>query len=137
MFPLQRGWVINPMGMERPLPIWVIFFAAVPAVLGFILVFMESQITSVIINKPERRLRKGSGFHLDMLLIGLLMAVNGFLGMPLMCAATVRSITHTNSLSVFRYSLSFHDTCGLRSVRAVCISQKEEESSFTIYFISL
>ena len=90
------------MGMEKPLPIWAIFFAIVPGILGFILVFMESQVTEVILNKPEKKLKKGSGFHFDILVLGLMMIVNGILGLPLMCAAAVKTISHVNALSVYR-----------------------------------
>ena len=40
-----RGWIINPLGEEKDLPIWAIFLAIVPAILIFILMFMETQIT--------------------------------------------------------------------------------------------
>ena len=41
----KRGWFINPMGMHQPLPVWGIFVAMIPALLVFILIFMESEIT--------------------------------------------------------------------------------------------
>ena len=102
----KRGWFINPMGMDQPLPIWAIFAAIIPAILAFILVFMESQISGVIINKPERNLKKGSGFHLDIFIIGMLHVMLGLLGLPMMCAAAVRSISHTNALSVWFFTRS-------------------------------
>jgi len=46
-------------------------------------------------------LKKGSGYHLDILVIGLLTMVGGFMGSPFMVAATVRSVAHISSLSVF------------------------------------
>jgi len=56
---------------------------------------------STIVNKKDRMLKKGSGYHLDMLVIGLLTLVGGFMGAPFMVAATVRSVAHVSSLSVF------------------------------------
>ena len=41
----KRGWLIHPMGEEETIPIWAIFFALIPALLLFILLFMETQIT--------------------------------------------------------------------------------------------
>lgn len=41
-----RGWFINPMGLNAPFPIWMMFACAVPAVLVFILIFLETQITT-------------------------------------------------------------------------------------------
>lgn len=43
--PAVRGWLINPGGMEQPVQIWVIFAAAIPAMLVYILVFMETHIS--------------------------------------------------------------------------------------------
>jgi hypothetical protein len=43
----KRGWFIHPMGSsEKPLPVWGVFFAIVPALLMFILVFMETEVTT-------------------------------------------------------------------------------------------
>lgn len=44
--PEQRSWVINPLGGERPFPVWMMVASALPAVLVFILIFMETQITT-------------------------------------------------------------------------------------------
>ena len=50
----------------------------------------------MIVSKKERNLKKGTGFHLNILLIGILNAIMSLFGMPWICAATLRSITHTN-----------------------------------------
>lgn len=44
--PDRRGWIINPMGIEKTFPIWMMAACCVPAVLVFILIFLESQITT-------------------------------------------------------------------------------------------
>ncbi|NXJ96876.1 B3AT protein, partial [Corythaixoides concolor] len=41
-----RGWFINPMGLTTTFPIWMMFAAVVPAILVFILIFLETQITT-------------------------------------------------------------------------------------------
>ena len=43
--PDKRSWLINPLGLSQALPIWLIFAAILPAILIFILLFMETQIT--------------------------------------------------------------------------------------------
>ncbi|XP_030830660.1 anion exchange protein 2 isoform X4 [Strongylocentrotus purpuratus] len=98
--PSQRGWVINPMGMTQPMPMIAILGASVPAFLVFILLYMETLLTGVIVNKKEHKLKKGTGFHLDMFIMGFLTALSGILGLPWMCAATVRTVSHVTSLSV-------------------------------------
>ncbi|GAA6104153.1 solute carrier family 4 member 1a (Diego blood group) isoform X1 [Tachysurus ichikawai] len=95
-----RGWFINPMGINNKFPIWLMFGSAVPALLVFILIFLESQITTLIVSKPERKMVKGSGFHLDLLLIVVMGGIASLFGSPWLSAATVRSVTHANALTV-------------------------------------
>uniref|UniRef100_A0A671WG14 Anion exchange protein n=1 Tax=Sparus aurata TaxID=8175 RepID=A0A671WG14_SPAAU len=98
--PDKRGWFISPFGDKQPFPTWMMGASIVPALLVFILIFMETQITSLIVSKKERRLVKGSGFHLDLLLIVILGAICPLFGLPWLTAATVRSVTHVNALTV-------------------------------------
>ncbi|XP_077392049.1 anion exchange protein 3 [Festucalex cinctus] len=98
--PNKRGWFISPFGDKQPFPTWMMGASIVPALLVFILIFMETQITSLIVSKKERRLVKGSGFHLDLLLIVILGAFCPLFGLPWLTAATVRSVTHVNALTV-------------------------------------
>uniref|UniRef100_A0A8C2H4J7 Anion exchange protein n=1 Tax=Cyprinus carpio TaxID=7962 RepID=A0A8C2H4J7_CYPCA len=95
-----RGWIISPFGEKKPFPVWMMFACAVPALLVFILIFLESQITTLIVSKPERKMVKGSGFHLDLLLLVFLGGVSSIFGIPWLSAATVRSVTHANALTV-------------------------------------
>uniref|UniRef100_A0AAV2LG74 Anion exchange protein n=1 Tax=Knipowitschia caucasica TaxID=637954 RepID=A0AAV2LG74_KNICA len=98
--PAKRGWLINPFGEHKPFPAWVMFACCVPALLVFILIFLESQITTLIISKPERKMVKGSGFHFDLLLLVGMGGVGAIFGVPWLSAATVRSVTHANALTV-------------------------------------
>ncbi|NXL40501.1 B3AT protein, partial [Glaucidium brasilianum] len=41
-----RGWFINPMGDNNDFPIWMMFASVLPAILVFILIFLETQITT-------------------------------------------------------------------------------------------
>lgn len=43
---------------------------------------------------------KGSGFHLDLLVLVCMGGFGAFFGMPWLSAATVRSVTHANALTV-------------------------------------
>uniref|UniRef100_A0A667YEN8 Anion exchange protein n=1 Tax=Myripristis murdjan TaxID=586833 RepID=A0A667YEN8_9TELE len=98
--PDKRGWFISPFGDKQAFPTWMMGASIVPALLVFILIFMETQITSLIVSKKERHLVKGSGFHLDLLLIVTLGAICPLFGLPWLTAATVRSVTHVNALTV-------------------------------------
>ncbi|CAL1534908.1 unnamed protein product [Lymnaea stagnalis] len=97
----DRGWFINPMGMKQTMPVWLIFGSALPGFLIFILLFMETQITEMILNKKERKLKKGSGYHLDQIILGFLTFLGGLFGLPWMCAATVRTVAHISALSEY------------------------------------
>ncbi|XP_041468278.1 electroneutral sodium bicarbonate exchanger 1-like isoform X2 [Lytechinus variegatus] len=92
----DRGWVI-PLFNN---PWWTYFAAIVPALLCSILIFMDQQITAVIVNRRENKLKKGFGYHLDLLVIAILLFVMSVLGMPWFVAATVLSINHVDSLRV-------------------------------------
>uniref|UniRef100_A0A3B5AEQ8 Anion exchange protein n=1 Tax=Stegastes partitus TaxID=144197 RepID=A0A3B5AEQ8_9TELE len=98
--PAKRGWLINPFGEHKPFPVWVMFACCVPALLVFILIFLESQITTLIVSKPERKMVKGSGFHFDLLVLVGMGGLSAIFGVPWLSAATVRSVTHANALTV-------------------------------------
>ncbi|XP_041956049.1 electrogenic sodium bicarbonate cotransporter 4 isoform X2 [Alosa sapidissima] len=92
-----RGWIVLPFGKN---PWWVYVASFVPALLVSILIFMDQQISAVIVNRKENKLKKGCGYHLDLLCVGILMAVCSFLGLPWYVAATVISIAHIDSLKM-------------------------------------
>ncbi|NXD18518.1 B3A2 protein, partial [Nothocercus nigrocapillus] len=115
--PEKRGWVINPLGENSDFPVWMMVASGLPAILVFILIFMETQITTLIISKKERMLQKGSGFHLDLLLI---VAMGGFFalfGLPWLAAATVRSVTHANALTVMSKAVAPGDKPKIQEVK--------------------
>ncbi|KAL6114735.1 slc4a5 [Pungitius sinensis] len=92
-----RGWLVMPFGKN---PWWVYVASSVPALLVTILIFMDQQISAVIVNRKENKLKKGCGYHLDLFWVGVLMAVCSFLGLPWYVAATVISIAHIDSLKM-------------------------------------
>uniref|UniRef100_A0A4W3IS49 Anion exchange protein n=1 Tax=Callorhinchus milii TaxID=7868 RepID=A0A4W3IS49_CALMI len=50
----DRGWLINPIG---PNPWWTVIAAIIPSLLCTILIFMDQQISAVIINRKEHKLK--------------------------------------------------------------------------------
>ncbi|XP_043972043.1 sodium bicarbonate cotransporter 3-like isoform X2 [Gambusia affinis] len=93
----DRSWLVSPLGTN---PWWTLLAAAVPALLCTILIFMDQQITAIIINRKENKLKKGCGYHLDLLVVAVMLGVCSILGLPWFVAATVLSISHVNSLKV-------------------------------------
>ncbi|KAF8370994.1 hypothetical protein PRIPAC_77423 [Pristionchus pacificus] len=93
-----RGWII-PLFHESN-PLWTCALAFIPACLACILIFMDQQITTVIVNRKENKLKKGCGYHLDLFVLSILIVIVGWLGLPIYVAATVLAINHINSLKV-------------------------------------
>lgn len=55
-----RGWIIAPFNNN---PIWTAVLAVFPALLGTILIFMDQQITAVIVNRKENKLKVGNELY--------------------------------------------------------------------------
>ena len=98
--PSVRGWFISPFGMPNgdKLQVWAMFAAILPAILLYLLLFMETHICELIM--MEKTNAKGGGLHLDIVLLSLINCVGGFLGGPWICAATVRAVSHVSALTV-------------------------------------
>ncbi|XP_068129861.1 electrogenic sodium bicarbonate cotransporter 1-like [Hyperolius riggenbachi] len=93
----NRSWFVCPFGEN---PWWVCFLSGIPAILITILLFMDQQITAVILNRKEYKLKKGAGLHLDFFCIALLIILTSFMGLPWYVSATVISLAHMNSLKM-------------------------------------
>ncbi|XP_036072177.1 anion exchange protein 2a isoform X1 [Oryzias melastigma] len=115
--PEKRGWFISPLGSDGQFPVWMMGASILPAILVFILVFMESQITALIVSKKERMLVKGTGFHSDLLIIVVTGGISALFGLPWLSAATVRSVTHTNALTVMSKAVTPGDKPCIQEVK--------------------
>ncbi len=91
-----RPWLVDLLA----LPPWAIFSCLLPASFAAILLFLDQNITSRIINESDAPLVKGKGYHLDLLLIGMFTFCFSFFGLPWIVAATVHSVNHLKSLTV-------------------------------------
>jgi len=79
---------------------WTIGVASAPALIATILVFMDQQITAVIVNRKEFKMKKSNGYHLDLFVICLTIVMCSLLGLPWFVAATVLALSHINSLKI-------------------------------------
>lgn len=57
----------------------------------------------VILSSKERKLRKGQGFHWDILLIGILTFISSIFGLPWMCSS-VQSLAHSQALTGWHWT---------------------------------
>lgn len=60
---------------------------------------------------------KGSGFHLDLLLIVAMGGISALFGLPWLAGATVRSVTHANALTVMSKAVAPGDKPRIQEVK--------------------
>ena len=75
----DRGWFISPFDKN---PVWSIGLAVPFALMGTILIFMDQQITAVIVNRRENKLVKGVGYHLDLFICSIALILCSIFGLP-------------------------------------------------------
>ncbi len=93
-----RPWTVDMFAV----PTWVIFASIVPAILAVVLLFLDQNITTRLVNAKHHKLKKGSGYHLDLVIVGLIVLVGSVFGLPWIVAATVHSLNHVRSLATHR-----------------------------------
>lgn len=90
-----RPWLVDLLAV----PPWVIVAAIGPAIMATILLFLDQNITTRLVNSPDNQLKKGAGFHLDLLVVGLLVGIGSLFALPWIVAATVHALNHVKSLA--------------------------------------
>ena len=98
-----RDWFVSPIGA----PMWVWFASIVPAMLATVLVFLDQNITARLVNSREHHLQKGPAYHLDLVVVGVLIAGCSLFALPWLVAATVRSLNHLRSLASIEEVVTF------------------------------
>jgi uncharacterized integral membrane protein len=78
---------------------YAIAIAAGPAMLSFILFYLDNGITWHLIYCERNGLQHGDSYNWDLFLNGFCNLINGMLGLPWLVATTVPCIVHLNSLS--------------------------------------
>lgn len=91
----EREWMVDLFAV----PGWIYIAALVPAILVATLVYLDQNITARVVNAPDNKLARGSAYHLDLALVGLLVGLCSMFGLPWLVAATVRSLNHVRALA--------------------------------------
>lgn len=78
---------------------WVPFMAAGPALLSYILFYLDNGITWHLIYNPGNNLQHGESYNWDLFLNGFCNLINGLLGLPWLVATTVPCLVHLNNLA--------------------------------------
>jgi hypothetical protein len=92
-----RPWVANFGDLNGKG--WIPIMAAGPALLGFILVYLDNGITWHLIMHKHNKLEHGEAYNYDLMLSGFFNCVNGIIGLPWLVASTVPCIIHLNALA--------------------------------------
>ena len=92
---IERPWLID-LGEG---PSWLPFGAAVPALLATVLIFMNQNITTRLIDQPEHHLSRRVGYHWNLGLVGLLIAACSCFGLPWLMASVIPSLNLLRSLA--------------------------------------
>lgn len=90
-----RAWAVDPFAA----PMWARWAAMGPAILAAVLIYLTQNITGRLINSPDHKLKKPPAYHLDLAVVGVLIAICSLFGLPWLCAATVRSLAHVRGLA--------------------------------------
>lgn len=93
---IDRSWIIDVFDTN----LYLSLIAAIPALLYTILIVMDQQITAVIVNRKDNKLKKSCGYHLDLLIVAILVLICSLFGLPFYVAATVLSLAHLDSLKI-------------------------------------
>ena len=90
-----RSWLVD----LTSLPLWAIGVSFGVALMVTTLLFLDQNITTRLVNAKGNKLRKGAGFHLDLLVVGLITVGCSLFAFPWIVAATVHSLNHVRSLA--------------------------------------
>ena len=93
----HRPWRINLFDLNGKT--YAIFVAAGPAILAFILIFLDDGITKHLMNHPAHKMTHGTAYNYDTVVIGGMITVCSLYGFPWLVAATVRSLNHLHALA--------------------------------------
>jgi len=84
------------------LPLRFRLLAILPALFLATLFFLDQNITVRTVNSPSHKLKKGQAYHLDLCALGVLTGAASVCGLPWMCSATVQSLNHVRSMTIYR-----------------------------------
>jgi uncharacterized integral membrane protein len=92
-----RAWFVDLFDLKGNE--WAIFAAAGPAIMAFLLCYLDNGITWHLINHKHNKLEHGEAYNYDLCLNGIFNCINGLLGLPWLVATTVPCMIHLSSLA--------------------------------------
>lgn len=96
----HRDWLFNPFPAANPF--WIPIVMVIPALLATILIFMDQQITAVIINRKENKLKVSKIVHLSLQYSRSIVQV---MGLKVHSSGPFSSLSPESPESLFKISL--------------------------------
>lgn len=94
--PDRSWWVFLQYG---DLPVWSYFAAIPPAMLLTALIFFDHNVSSMLAQVDEYGLKKGTSFHYDFFVVGILIAICSILGIPFTHGLIPQAPMHVRSMA--------------------------------------
>lgn len=91
----DRPWLVSLFDIS----IQHIFLALVSGALLATLFFLDQNISSMLVNKTENKLKKAPGYNLDLVVVSIIIIIQSILGMPWTHAALPHSPLHARQLA--------------------------------------
>lgn len=124
-----RDWLVPLFDV----PLWVIFGSIIPAILATILLFLDQNITTRLVNSKDNKLKKGMGYHLDLAIVGLIVLGGSFFALPWIVAATVHSLNHVRSQAFVKVE----DIGGTKKEKIVSVQETRLSGLFVHVLIAV
>ena len=100
-----RPWIVDPLAA----PQWIWFASVGPAMLAVMLIFINQNITTRLVESSRHKLKKGSAYHLNLGVVGLLVGGCSVFGFPWLVGSIVPSLNHVRSLAVVEQVVGRND----------------------------
>lgn len=117
-----RSWIVPLFDIK----VQYIFLALVSGTLLAMLFFLDQNISSMLVNKAENKLKKGPGYYLDLVVVSIIIVVQSILGLPWTHAALPHSPLHARQLA----DVEEYEEHGRRYERVI----KSRETRLTGFF---
>ncbi|CAM9456900.1 unnamed protein product, partial [Ectocarpus fasciculatus] len=94
----RRPWLAD----LTDIPVWAVFAAILPGFITTVLFVFDHNVSSLLAQEAEFKLKKPPAFHWDFFVLGLCIFVTGMLGIPPTNGLIPQAPLHTKSLTVIR-----------------------------------
>ncbi|KAL1916697.1 uncharacterized protein VTP21DRAFT_5401 [Calcarisporiella thermophila] len=90
-----RPWLVPFWELET----WAVFASMLPALVITVLFFFDHNVSSLLSQRPEFKLKKGPAFHYDFLILGICTLIAGLIGLPAPNGLIPQAPLHVQALS--------------------------------------